>query len=178
MNKKQSHYIQLDLIILLLLFIVISVLAIYNAQQLGQYNQNFAIKQVIYYAIGIGMLIAIQFIDLEQLYRSSLYLYIFGVLLVVILHFSPHSIARPVNNAKSWFNEIPFITIQPSEITKIVFIFYIAALIVKHREKFTESTLNSDLWLISKIMIATIIPVIFIVKLPDLGTSLVFFFIA
>lgn len=178
MGKKQSHYIQLDLIILLFALIAISVLAIFNAQQLGQYDQNFAIKQVIYYAIGIGMLIAIQFIDLEQLYKSSLYLYIFGVLLVIILHFSPHSIARPVNNAKSWFNEIPFITIQPSEITKIVFIFFIAALIVKHREKFTENTLNSDLWLIGKIMIATVIPVIFILKQPDLGTSLVFFFIA
>ncbi|HLS65600.1 MAG TPA: FtsW/RodA/SpoVE family cell cycle protein [Pseudogracilibacillus sp.] len=178
MGKKQSHYIQLDLIILLFALIAISVLAIFNAQQLGQYDQNFAIKQVIYYAIGIGMLIAIQFIDLEQLYKSSLYLYIFGVLLVIILHFSPHSIARPVNNAKSWFNEIPFITIQPSEITKIVFIFFIAALIVKHREKFAENTLNSDLWLIGKIMIATVIPVIFILKQPDLGTSLVFFFIA
>src|SRR5690625_1746453 len=178
MGKKQSHYIQLDLIILLFALIAISVLAIFNAQQLGQYDQNFAIKQIIYYAIGIGMLIAIQFIDLEQLYKSRLYLYIFGVLLVIILHFSPHSIARPVNNAKRWFNEIPFITIQPSEITKIVFIFFIAALIVKHREKFAENTLNSDLWLIGKIMIVTVIPVIFILKQPDLGTSLVFFFIA
>ena len=106
MSKKQSHYIQLDLIILLLAFIVISIVAIYNAQQLGQYEHegNFALKQAIYYALGIFLLIALQFIDLDQLYKSSLYLYIFGVLLVVILHFSPHSIARPVNGSKSWLD--------------------------------------------------------------------------
>ncbi len=180
MSKKQSHYIQLDLIILLLAFIAISILAIYNAQQLGQYQHegNFALKQVIYYTIGIALLIAIQFIDLEQLYKSSLYLYIFGVLLVVILHFSPHSIARPVNGSKSWFNEIPFITIQPSEITKIVFILFLSAIIVKHKEKFVTHTLNSDLWLILKLILITLIPVAFILKQPDLGTSIVFFFIA
>jgi len=145
MSKKQSHYIQLDLIVLLLALIIVSILAIYNAQQLGQYDQNFAGRQVIYYVIGIGILGAMQFVDLDQLYKSSLYLYIFGVLLLVILHFSPHSIARPVNNAKSWFNEIPFITIQPSEVTKIVFILFVAAIIIKHKEKFTRNTLNSDL---------------------------------
>lgn len=180
MSKKQSHYIQLDLIILLLAFIVISIVAIYNAQQLGQYEHegNFALKQAIYYALGIFLLIALQFIDLDQLYKSSLYLYIFGVLLVVILHFSPHSIARPVNGSKSWFNEIPFITIQPSEITKIVFILFLAVVIVKHKEKFVNNTFNSDLWLILKIVLVTILPVVFILKQPDLGTSVVFFFIA
>lgn len=178
MSKKQSHYLQLDLIILLLAFIVISLLAIFNAQQLGQYHDNFVIKQIIYYAIGIFLLIALQFFDLEQLYKSSLYFYIFGVLLVVILHFSPHSIARPVNGSKSWFNEIPFITLQPSEITKIVFIMFLAAIIVKHKEKFVNNTVNSDLWLILKIILTTILPVVFILKQPDLGTSVVFFFIA
>src|SRR5690625_1924401 len=178
MSKKQSFYIQLDLIVILLALITVSVLAIYNAQQLGQYDQNFALKQIIYYEIGIGLLVALQFVDLEQLSKSSLYLYIFGVLLVVILHFSPPSIARPVNNAKSWFNEIPFITMQPSEITKIVLILFLAAIIVKHKEKFVNNTFGTDLWLILKILLITVLPVMFILKQPDLGTSLVFFFIA
>src|SRR5690625_2102951 len=101
MSKKQSHYIQLDLIILLLFLAYSSILSIYNAQQLGQYPDNFALKQVFYYAIGISCLAALQFVDLEQLYKSSLYIYLIGVLSVVILYFSPHSIAKPVNNAKS-----------------------------------------------------------------------------
>src|SRR5699024_8737675 len=38
-------------------------------------------------------------------------------------------------------------------------------------------TLKSDLWLIAKLIIITLIPVIFIIEQPDLGTSVVFFFI-
>lgn len=65
MKKKQSHYIQLDLIIFVLIFAVISVLAIYNAQQLEQYPDNFVLRQVIYYIIGIGLLVILQFFDLD-----------------------------------------------------------------------------------------------------------------
>ena len=177
MSKKQSYYIQLDLVILLLSLITVSILAIYNAQQLGQYHDNFVVKQIIYYALGLLLLIAIQFVDLEQLYKSSLYLYIFGVLLLVLLYFSPHSIARPVNNAKKWFNEIPFMTIQPSEIAKVFFILFMAAIIVKHKEKFVNNTLRSDVWLVFKLLLTAIIPVTFIIQEPDLGVSLVFLFI-
>lgn len=106
------------MIILILALMIVSILAIYNAQQLGQYHDNFVVKQIIYYALGLLLLAALQFVELEQLYKSSPYLYGFGVLLLGILYFSPHSIARPVNNAKKWFNEIPLMTIQPSEIAK------------------------------------------------------------
>src|SRR5699024_5279258 len=102
MSKKHSHYIQFALIILLLAFITISLLAIYNAQQLRQYpGQNFDSRQLIYFSIVILLLILLQFVDTEILYKSSVYLYIFGVLIVVLIHFSLASIAEPVNVAKS-----------------------------------------------------------------------------
>src|SRR5690625_1370223 len=169
MSKKQSHYIQLDLIILIVILMTISILAIYNAQQLGQYpGQNFVFKQLLYYGISISILAALQFIDLEQLYKASLYIYIFGVLMVVALHFSPESIAEPVNNAKSWFNnKVPFVSIQPSEFTKISLIVFIGALIVKHKEKYLKATVISDLWLILKIIMITSLPVVFILQQPD-----------
>src|SRR5690625_6616166 len=92
--------------------------------------------------------------------------------MVVVLHFSPESIAEPVNNAKSWFNnKIPFVSIQPSEFTKIALIVFIAAVIVKHKEKYLQTTVISDLWLILKILILTALPVVFILQQPDLGTS-------
>src|SRR5690625_4579871 len=159
MKNKQSHYLQIDLIILILALTIVSILAIYNAQQLGQYNEDFVVKQVTYYIIGYLCLVALQFVDLEQIYKSSPYLYGFGVLLLVLLYFSPHSIARPVNNAKKWFNEIPFMTIQPSEIAKVFFILFMAAIIVKHKEKFVNNTLRSDVWLVFKLLLTAIIPV-------------------
>lgn len=179
MSKKHSHYIQLDLIVILLLFIVVSVLAIYNAQQLGQYpGQNFALKQVIYFAIGIICIITLQFVDLDQLSRVSLYLYLFGVFLLVLLEFSPASLAEPVNNAKRMFNRLPGVSLQPSEFAKLGLIVYLATVINKHRLKFERATIRTDLLLCLKIAVLTVIPVFFILKQPDLGTSLVFMFVA
>src|SRR5690625_2463852 len=111
MTKNQSHYIQLDFIIILILLMSVSILAIYNAQQLGQYpGQNFVIKQILYYGISLCILAAMQFIDLEQLYKASMYIFIFGAFLVIALYFSPEAIAEPKNGAKSWFNnKVPFV---------------------------------------------------------------------
>ena len=176
-KNTQSNYIQLDFIIILLALMIISVLAIYNAQQLGQYNENFALKQTIYFALGIFFVISIQFIDIDVIYKLSSYFYLFGVLLVILLYFSPNSIARPVNNAKSWFNELPFFTIQPSEIAKIFLILFMARLIVKHQEKYVVNTMKADFWLVTKLILAVAIPVSFIIQEPDLGISLVFLFI-
>lgn len=177
-KSRQSHYLHLDLILFLLFFIVISLLAINNAQQLGQYNDNFVVKHLVFYMLGIMLAAAIQFVDLEQLYKTSFYLYILGVLSLVILHFSPESIAKPVNGAKSWFNNLPFISIQPSEFTKLFLILFLAYLIYRHQQKYAQQTIASDLWLIAKIFGVTLIPAFFIWKQPDLGTTLVFFFIA
>lgn len=179
MGKRQSHYIHLDLILILLFFFVISLLAIYNAQQLGQYPDNFVVKQIIFYGIGITLAALIQLVDLEHIYKSSIFLYIFGVLSLIILHFSPEAIAKPVNGAKSWFNnKVPFISIQPSEFAKIFFILFLAYLVYNHQKKYTHQTLQSDLWLIVKILLATLIPSYLIFKQPDLGTTIVFLFIA
>lgn len=179
-GKRQSHYIHLDLILLLLFFIIVSELAIFNAQQLGQYeNVNFVMKQLVYYVLGILVAVGIQFIEIEQLYKSSLYLYLFGVLSLIVLKFSPEAIAKPINGAKSWFNnKVPFISIQPSEFAKIFFILFLAYLIYRHHKKFANQTITTDLWLITKIALVTIAPGILILKQPDLGTTIVFIFIA
>lgn len=178
MRKRHSHYIQLDLIILLLLFFAISIISIYNAQKIGQFPTNFALKQVTYYGIGIFAIISIQFIELEQLYKASIYIYVVGTLSVVALHFAPGTWAKPVNNAKSWFNHenLP-LTIQPSEFAKITLIILLAAIIVHHKKKHTKTRMLLDFWLIFKLVAVTIVPVAFIIQQPDLGTSLVFFFI-
>lgn len=88
MNKKQNYYFQTDLILLLIAFAIISFLAVYNAQQLEQYSTNFLIRQMLFYAIGVGMIAAIQFLDLEQLYKTSLYIYIGGIVLLALIPIS------------------------------------------------------------------------------------------
>lgn len=179
MLKKQSHYIQTDLIIILFLFISVSLLAIFNAQQLDQYaGGNFVLKQIAWFSAGIFILAAIQFVDLEQLYKSSIFIYGFGIIILIVLWLSPASIARTINGAKSWFTGLPGLSLQPSEFTKIALILFLAALISHHKKKYIVSTITSDIYLLLKIGLATAIPVAFTLIQPDLGTSLVYVFIA
>ncbi|HLS07366.1 MAG TPA: FtsW/RodA/SpoVE family cell cycle protein [Bacillota bacterium] len=181
MPNKQSHYLQTDLIILLILFLGVSLLAIYNAQQLDQYaGKNFVLQQAVWYVAGTFVLVSFQFFDLEQIYKVSIYIYIFGVLLLVALYVSPETIAPRFNDAKSWFNFKEFgipLSIQPSEFTKIGLIVYLAALVSRHKEKYKQTSFKTDLFLLLKIVVVTALPVLFIITEPDLGTSLVILFI-
>lgn len=179
MSKKQSHYIHLDLILLLLAFFVVSVVTIYNAQMVGQYKENFVVKQVVYYGLGLAVIGVIQFIDLEKIYKSAIYIHIMGTLSLVALHFTPVKYAKPINGAKSWFNEnFPGPTIQPAEFVKITLIIILAAIIVHHKKKHdAKGNMLFDFWLVAKLIAVTAAPVVFIYGQPDLGTSIVFFFI-
>ncbi|WP_156291094.1 FtsW/RodA/SpoVE family cell cycle protein [Oceanobacillus salinisoli] len=177
MNKKQSYFIQTDLIILFILFVCVSLLAIYNAQQLEQYeNENFVMKQIAWFTIGILLVAAIQYLDLEQLYKASLYIYIAGIAVLILLLISPDSIAEPVNGAKSWFR-FPGLSIQPAEFTKITTILYMAKVITSHKEKYDITNLKTDTLLLIKLVVITVIPVFLIMEQPDFGTAMVYLFI-
>lgn len=180
MSRNQSHYIQLDLIIIILVLTIISLIGIYNAQLLGQYpGQNFVLKQIIYLTISLGVFGAIQFLDLDMIKKMGLPSYIFGVISLIVLFFAPEAIAKPVNGAKSWFNnKVPFVSIQPSEFVKIFLIVFLAAVIVDHQKKYAQATIKSDLLLIIKVVFYTLIPVAFILPQTDLGTSIICLFIA
>ncbi|RKQ28327.1 FtsW/RodA/SpoVE family cell cycle protein [Oceanobacillus halophilus] len=177
MNKKQSYYFQTDLITLFILFVCVSLLAIYNAQQLEQYESgNFVIKQIIWFAVGALLVAAMQYLDLEQLYKGSLYVYITGIVVLIILLVSPESIAKPVNGAKSWFT-LPGLSLQPGEFAKITTILYLSRLITLHKEKYHVSNLKTDSLLLLKLVITVAIPVLLILEQPDFGTAMVYLFI-
>ncbi|MHA6252994.1 FtsW/RodA/SpoVE family cell cycle protein [Oceanobacillus sp. CAU 1775] len=182
MSKKQSYYIQSDLLILLVLFFATSLVSIYSAQQLDQYEgQNFVIRQIAFFIIGIIFAASIQLIDMEQLYKASIYIYLAGILMLILLYLSPTSIASPVNGAKSWFNRIGGIpapiSIQPAEFVKITTILYLSAIISRHKQKFENANFKSDLMLLAKLIVITAIPVFLIMLQPDFGTAVVYLFI-
>lgn len=178
MSKKQSYYVQSDLIFLFILFVCVSLLSIYNAQQLEQYDgNNFVFKQIIWFAVGVCIVAAIQFLDLEQLYKASALIYGIGVLVLIALLVAPESIADRVNGAKSWF-QFPGLSLQPAEFTKITTILFLAATISRHKTKHAVSSLKTDSLLLFKILLITAVPVFLILQQPDFGTSMVYLFIA
>ncbi|WMX56438.1 FtsW/RodA/SpoVE family cell cycle protein [Peribacillus sp. R9-11] len=168
-NSKLDY----NLITLLLLLFITSCIAIYTAQEFGQYEGNFLFRQVSWYFIGFGMILGVMYLDSEQIFRLNWFIYSLSLLLLIALILSPESIAREINGAKSWF-QIPGIgSIQPAEFTKISLIICLSYLIQKHHNKYVDKTLKTDFILLIKMGAATLLPILLIMKQPDLGTSLV-----
>ena len=85
----------------------------------------------------------------------------------------PESIVPSINGARSWF-KIPGIRfVQPSEFMKVFLILALANVITTHHLKNPAKTMETDLWLLGKMGIVTAVPLLLIMKQPDLGTSLV-----
>ncbi len=169
---------QTDIITLFILFVCVSLLSVYNAQQLEQYEgENFVLKQIVWFTIGACIVAAIQFLDLEQLQKASIYIYGISIFVLILLLISPDSIARTINGAKSWFT-LPGLSLQPAEFTKITTILFLSAVISKHKTKYEVSSLKSDTFLLAKILLFTGIPVGLILLQPDFGTAMVYLFIS
>lgn len=94
----------------------------------------------------------------------------FGVslvlLIVLLLPFMPRSIVPVINGARSWY-DTPGMNFQPSEMCKV---FYVLSLAWYLRYRDNHRTL---LGLIPP-FIFMVVPVLLILKQPDLGTALVF----
>ncbi|WP_282059599.1 FtsW/RodA/SpoVE family cell cycle protein [Bacillus pumilus] len=181
MNKQNtSPYYQGDLIFIFLAFFAISVIAIYAAGQFGQYGSNAWTRQIIYYMVGVICIVAINYFDLEQLEKLSLYIFIGGILLLLFLKVAPakigsHDFAPIKNGAKSWF-VIPGVgTLQPSEFMKIGLIMMLASVIGKSSPR-GKRTLEDDIFLLLKIAGVAAVPV-GLIFLQDAGTAAVCMFI-
>lgn len=172
MEKSKDKFDYSLLTILLLLF-VISCIAIYTAQEFGQYNGNFVFRQAAYYLVGFIIIIGVMYLDSEQILRLNWFIYSFSLLLLIALILSPETIAREINGAKSWFQFPGIGSLQPAEFTKISLIICLSYLVQKHHEKHIIKTLKTDVLLLLKMGATTVLPIILIMLQPDLGTSLV-----
>ncbi|MFJ5770704.1 FtsW/RodA/SpoVE family cell cycle protein [Psychrobacillus sp. NPDC093180] len=178
MENKKGFADRFDwtLAFIILLFLIVSLLAISSAVTTGQYaGYNFVAKQVFWYGVGAVIVGLVMFFEPDQYKKMSWYIYGIGVLLLFILFILPGSLAlvEPRNNAKSWFH-LPIGDIQPAEFMKTFFILALARLITKHHEVYLMKSIKTDFILLGKIAITLLIPLGFILKQPDLGTALVF----
>ncbi|QVR63929.1 cell shape-determining peptidoglycan glycosyltransferase RodA [Bacillus subtilis subsp. subtilis] len=173
-KKQQSPFYQGDLIFIFGVFFIISVLAIYAAGQFGQYGNTDWIQQIVFYLLGAVAITVLLYFDLEQLEKLSLYIFIIGILSLIILKISPESIAPVIKGAKSWFR-IGRITIQPSEFMKVGLIMMLASVIGKANPKGVR-TLRDDIHLLLKIAGVAVIPV-GLILMQDAGTAGICMFI-
>ncbi|WOV87101.1 FtsW/RodA/SpoVE family cell cycle protein [Sporosarcina oncorhynchi] len=175
--KRPADRFDWVLAFILLLFGVISIIAISSAQTTGQYTRNFIPSQIQWYVVGSIIIAITMYLEPEQYKKAAWVIYGGGIFLLFLLFILPDGMAlvAPRNGAKSWFH-LPFGigSIQPAEFMKTFFIIGLARAITKHHEKYLEKTLQTDFLLLGKILAVLLLPLAFIMMQPDLGTGLVF----
>ncbi len=178
MRTESTSIKKLDsaMILILIALFLLSIVFIYSSQQIGQYGaHNFAMKQGINYIVGFLLLFLVAKLDIDQIEQLAWPVYITLFLSIILLRFSPDSIAPQILGAKRWFT-IPLLgSIQPSEYFKIALIILVARIIVKHHSIHINKTLKTDLWLVGKVVIVTILPSIFVYQQPDTGMVVLYF---
>lgn len=176
MEEKNNHQDRFDwtLAFLIFLLFVFSLVAIYSGQTQAKVPDNYVLQQTVWYLVGAGIIAFALLLEPDQYKKLAWVFYIFGVLLLVALHFAPAKIAPETRGAKSWF-VIPKVgSIQPSEFMKVFLILGLSRLISDHNEKYAvRKTLQSDFWLLVKIGLVAVVPLGFIMMQPDMGTAMV-----
>lgn len=176
-NKQFTDRFDWVLAFLLLLFLIVSLLAISSAQTTGQYATNFIPKQLFWYIIGIVIISMTMLLEPDQYKRMAWIIYGIGLIPLIVLAILPGSleIVAERNGAQSWFH-LPFGigSIQPAEFMKTFYILGAARMIVKHHENYPIKTTKSDFMLLLKIGGLFIVPFVLVMIQPDLGTGLVF----
>ncbi|MGM0904505.1 MAG: FtsW/RodA/SpoVE family cell cycle protein [Bacillota bacterium] len=167
-----THLKKLDKSVLAIIcaFSILSLLFIYSSQGTGQYgDQNFALKQGAIYMIGFFLLITVSYLDSDQIERIAWPFYLIGFVAIVLLPLMPSAVAPSILGAKRWYS-VPFLgSIQPSEFFKIALLLLTSRLAYKHNLVYQERTVGTDLLLIGKVLLATIIPSLFVYQQPDTG---------
>lgn len=177
LSTKWTDRFDWILALLLFLFSIVSLTAIGSAQNSGQYNINFIPLQIRWYVLGAFIIFVMIQLEPQQYKKLAWPLYVFGIFLLVFLMLAPggeNQIAETRLGAKRWLH-LPVIgTIQPSEFIKSFFILGLARTVSVHHDRHPEKSIKMDLMLLGKVGAMLLVPLAFIMKQPDLGTSLVF----
>lgn len=150
------------LLTLILVLTALGVMMIGSAVQGSLALQGLALRQAIYGAAGLPLMLALGALNYREL--GSLRKLIYGlVLLLLLLVFA---VGQITHGAQRWINlgPIPF---QPSELSKVLIILVLASYLARHEESLPK------LRYVLLSLIYVVPPALLIYLQPDLGTALV-----
>ena len=164
MRKRELKNIEWSILIIAIILCIIGLVALFSATQETEHD-DFN-KQCIWFVVSLVIMVGVMLIDYETLLKMSPIFYgLFIVLLIGVL-FTPE-----INGATSWF-DIGFFSFQPGEFAKIFVILFLAMAITKIQER-GKGEINRPTRLLVLLAILGV-PVLLIVKQPDLGTAAAF----
>ena len=167
---KKHTKLDKPLLVVMLIFIVFGLIMILSASSMASYMRYdnsiyyYFIRQGIFSIIGlIGFLLAIYF-------PTKLFKKVSPFLIIVLLLslFGLIVYGSAFNSSQSWY-DLKVITIQPSELGKIIIILFLANYYNNHKDDLDNQ------WTLLKPILLTIIIFVTIAIQPDFGTAFVIF---
>jgi len=153
-----------DFTLLLVTFAIVTFgcFMIYSASRGGAAGAGYVQKQIVWAIVGIvlGVIVASINHTIYARFAGKMYWFTIIMLLAVL------KLAVEVNGAKSWI-KFHGISVQPSEFAKILLLICLAVFLVSRQE-----TIRS-FGVFAKSLIYLAVPLVLILKQPDLGTSMV-----
>lgn len=173
MKELSKYHFDKSILAILLCFIFISIISIYNSESLLIDVNYYYVKQIIWYIIGFIFIFIIMKFQNNIIINNIWILYIISNISLFLLLF----LAHPINEAKCWFTIKGIGTIQPSEFTKIILIILISKLISDYKEKFNNPSIKEEFLFLVKILLVLIPPSVLTFLEPDTGVVLIYFLI-
>ena len=145
-----------------ILVMYVAALNIIGILLIGSAKESVQGKQIFGMVMGLAVMLVVSLIDYNFILRFSWAIYGFmtGILMLVMIA------GKNAGGAQRWF-EIGGFRFQPSELAKILIILFFASYFMRREEK-----LNTPKVLFSSFLLAAI-PLVLILKQPDLSTTIV-----
>lgn len=174
-EENAPQRIDYGIILSVMLLAIIGIVSLFSTTYLIEDGSlRPTIMQVVWYALGAIVAAVIMMFDSQKLWKLTNILFIISILaLIYTLIFYDRGLYIS-NGARSWINLPGGFTIQPSEFVKIPYIMMLGKEVTQHNAYYSNSSFQSDLKLLGKIALITIVPVVLIILQNDLGTALVF----
>ena len=175
MKNISKYKTDKSILIPVLLFALISILTLWGAESILPDSMNhLVLNQAIWYGIGFIIIYIVMTVGNTYLYRISWFLYIIGIISLILLFFFGISI----NDARCWFEIKGIGTIQPSEFMKIILIIINASLISKFNEEYPNHTVGEEFVFLLKFLLVVSVPSVLTFMQPDTGVVLIYILIS
>ena len=152
-----------------------NVLAVIGMAMLYRLNSSVALKQLIFYAVGIAIFILVVVL-FPNLAKFGKYKYVYMVCTLVLMSLGS-ILGKSLYGAKNWIS-IGGFTFQPSEFAKLALVAYLAAALQNYGENLKGKSEFMKIKSLIEPGIVVMISLGFMVKQTDLGSALLFFAIS
>lgn len=178
-QQVQSR-IDYPLVLPVLLLLIIGSVAVYIAtsQDSEQQIPIVMVQQLFWILLGILLAFVVMFFNRSFLWRSAPYLYVLGLVLMVLPIFYNDPALTAATGSRNWIAINGVILFQPSEFMKIAYILMMARSILSFQSHEKTDTISEDWRLIGKLALISLPIVILLILQKDFGTALVFAAIA